>query len=262
MRKLIFFLLLSISAIIFSGCGEINETSDKNITETTNTEVQEVETDQAAESHSFMKATVINVVDGDTIDVRFEDGKKERVRLILVDTPETKHPKKPVQPFGPEASDFTKDTLLHQDIKLELDVEERDRYGRILAYVYVNEKMINEMLLEKGLARVAVFPPNTKYVDQFRAIQEKAQKEERGIWSLENYVTDKGYETDHSEQQNSPSTQTSNSCQSPTIKGNINSKGEKIYHVPSGDFYDRTIAEEMFCSEDEAVQAGYRKSQR
>lgn len=203
----------------------------------------------------------MNVVDGDTMDIQFENGKEERVRLVLVDTPETKHPTKPVQPFGPEASAFTKEMLAGKNVQVELDVQERDQYGRILAYVYIDGKMFNELLLEKGLARVAVFPPNTRYVDEFYAIQKKAQEAKLGIWSIEDYVTDNGYIIQEETGENQSSTNTNIDCQNP-IKGNINSKSEKIYHVPGGQYYDITKAEELFCTEQEAVNAGYRKSQR
>jgi micrococcal nuclease len=121
--------------------------------------------------------------------------------------------------------------------------------------------MFNELLLEKGLARVAVFPPNTRYVDEFYAIQKKAQEAKLGIWSIEDYVTDNGYIVQEETGENQSSTNTNIDCQNP-IKGNINSKGEKIYHVPGGQYYDITKAEELFCTEQEAVNAGYRKSQR
>lgn len=220
--------------------------------------------DQSTNKPSRISGTVSRVVDGDTIDVIFNNGKKERIRFILVDTPETKHPNKPVQPFGPEASDYTERKLLNKHVELEFDVQERDRYGRLLAYVYVEGKMINEMLLENGLARVAVFPPNTKYVDEFRAIEQQAKQKQLGIWSIENYATDKGYQQDETDATNEQTTNSapSGDCNEPTIKGNINSRGEKIYHVPGGAFYERTIAEEMFCTEEEAVKAGFRKSKR
>lgn len=139
------------------------------------------------------EAKVTAVTDGDTFTVDL-DGKSEKVRLLLIDTPETKHPNKPVQPFGPEASEFTTKLLKEKTVKLEFDVSERDQYGRILAYAYLGDRMINEMLLEKGLARVAVYQPDVKYVEQFRAIQKKAQAAKLGIWSIEDYATDKGYD--------------------------------------------------------------------
>ncbi|WP_326137084.1 thermonuclease family protein [Bacillus paralicheniformis] len=136
------------------------------------------------QEQNLISGVVVNVVDGDTIVVRMKNGKQERVRFILVDTPETVHPKKGEEPFGREASDFTKKTLSGQKVDLKLGVQERDKYGRLLAYVYLKDgAMINELLLQKGLARVAVFPPNTEFVDQFRDIEAQAQKEHKGIWS-------------------------------------------------------------------------------
>lgn len=132
-----------------------------------------------------IKARVTKVIDGDTVIVNM-DGKEERVRLILVDTPETKHPQMGVQPFGPEASAFTTEQLEGKDITLEGGVQERDRYGRVLAYVWIGDKLFNQTLLENGLARVAVYPPNTKYLDEFNATQETAKKKAVGLWSIEN----------------------------------------------------------------------------
>ncbi|WP_240416509.1 thermonuclease family protein [Paenibacillus periandrae] len=149
----------------------------------------------------FINAKVTRVVDGDTLEVTI-NGKKETVRMILVDTPETKKPNTPVQAFGSEASTFTKETLEGKDIKLERDVSERDQYKRLLYYVYIGDKMFNETLLEKGLARVAVFPPDVKYVDRFRENQKKAQEAKLGIWSIENYATDKGYDVSKTKKDN------------------------------------------------------------
>ncbi|WLR49942.1 thermonuclease family protein [Bacillus tianshenii] len=206
------------------------------------------------EQNNTFEATVPYVVDGDTLDIRF-NGKEERVRLLLVDTPETKHPDKPVQPFGPEASTFAKETLEGKTVEVELDVSERDKYGRLLAYIWVDDKLFNEMLIERGLARVAyVFEPNTKYVDSFYETQKEAQKEGIGIWSIENYAQEDGF---HAEEQRQ-STKQSDDC---TIKGNINSKGDKIYHTEESPWYEQTKAEMIFCTEQEAQQAGFRAPQ-
>ncbi|EGL84000.1 nuclease (SNase domain-containing protein) [Caldalkalibacillus thermarum TA2.A1] len=136
---------------------------------------------------STLPAHVVRVVDGDTF-VANINGKEEKVLLILVDTPETVHPSKPAEPFGPEASEFAKQMLEGKEIHLELDVSERDRYGRVLAYVWIGDRMFNEILLEKGLARVVVFPPDVKYVDRFREIEKEAQQKGIGIWSIEDYA--------------------------------------------------------------------------
>lgn len=136
------------------------------------------------EENASDTATVVSVVDGDTIKVRFSDGKVETVRLLLVDTPETKHPSQPVQPCGPEAAEFTKRMLTAgTTVKLEYDKDKRDKYGRLLAYVYVNGKSVNEALLSAGLAKVVVYQPNNKYESKYRDIEAKAKQAKKGIWS-------------------------------------------------------------------------------
>ncbi|WP_175638787.1 thermonuclease family protein [Metabacillus schmidteae] len=210
-------------------------------------------------SSLLLDAKVTKVVDGDTLQVMI-DGKKETIRLLLVDTPETVHPSKPVQPFGREASNFLKEELNGEEIQVELGIGERDKYGRLLAYVYHQNKMINKRLLENGLARVAyVFEPNTKYIDEFYEIQKQAQKEEIGIWSLENYATNEGFQDEWQEEVNEKESKVNSSCK---IKGNINSKGEKIFHTEESPSYNVTKPEEIFCTEKEAVEAGYRAVKR
>jgi len=136
-------------------------------------------------------AQVVTVVDGDTMKVKIEGQPEvETVRLLLVDTPETQNAN---QPFGAEAASFAKAELEGKEVQLEKDVSDRDRYGRLLRYVYIGDRMFNELLLEKGLARVAVYPPDVKYVDAFRAVQDEARRTELGIWSIENYATDEGF---------------------------------------------------------------------
>jgi micrococcal nuclease len=211
---------------------------------------------------NLISAEVTRVVDGDTINVRI-NGKEETVRLLLIDTPETVHPSQPVQPFGPEASNYVKDLLNGKNVQLEMDIGKRDKYGRLLAYLYVDEQMVNKMLLEKGLARVAyVFEPNTKYIDDFYEIQKQAQQQEIGIWGIENYATEKEFEDDVAvvqENTNEESVKITKGC---TIKGNINSKGEKIFHTKESPSYKVTKPEEIFCTEEEAIEAGYRAVKR
>lgn len=126
---------------------------------------------------------VVRVVDGDTIILDI-DGVDERVRLIGIDTPESVHPD-PARnaPFGKIASAYTKSMLDEKDVMIELDVEERDQYGRLLAYVYINGDMLNKTLLEGGYAKVTTYPPNVKYVDQFITLQKKARDEGKGLWA-------------------------------------------------------------------------------
>jgi micrococcal nuclease len=137
---------------------------------------------EAAAVTAWQEALVTHVVDGDTIDVLI-DGVEYRVRYILVDTPETVHPDKPVQPFGPEAGAANRRLVAGQTVRLEKDVSETDRYGRLLRYVYVGDLLVNEELLRLGLAQVATFPPDVKYVDRFLAVQREAQAAGVGMWS-------------------------------------------------------------------------------
>ncbi|KOR82419.1 thermonuclease family protein [Paenibacillus solani] len=214
---------------------------------------------------------LVKSIDGDTISVMFE-GKKENVRMLLIDTPETSHPKLGVQPFGPEAKSYTKE-LVEQAKKLELEFDigpNRDKYSRLLAYVYADGKMVQESLLEQGLARVAyIYPPNTRYVDKFDDLQRISRNKAIGIWSVENYAQEDGFHPEEHEGATGSNSTSTTASKVPTekpqkqqqgcnIKGNINSKGEKIYHTPDSPYYERTKQEQWFCSEKEAVQAGFR----
>lgn len=140
-----------------------------------------------------VEAQVVDVVDGDTVKVSL-NGTVETVRLLLVDTPETVHPNLPVQPFGPEASQFAKNTLSGRSVQLEFDGPKRDHYGRLLAHLWVNGQLFNEMLLERGLARVAyVYDPPYHHYSEYLAAEQYARNAEIGIWSIDGYVTDDGY---------------------------------------------------------------------
>ncbi len=129
-------------------------------------------------------ATVLRVVDGDTI-VASIDGTEERVRLIGIDTPETKKPDTPVQCFGPEASDFTKSLLPKgTPVLLVRDIEARDKYDRLLAYVYRTRDglFVNLDIMRQGFARLLTIPPNVAHVDEFVAAAKAARKENLGLW--------------------------------------------------------------------------------
>jgi len=130
-------------------------------------------------------ATMIEVIDGDTIDVSI-GGHRERVRLIGIDTPETKKPNTAVQCYGPEASTFTK-TLLPTDVALHLerDVVARDDYGRMLAYVYLaaDGQFVNLAIIRNGYARPLTIAPNSAHADEFVAAARVAEAGNVGLWS-------------------------------------------------------------------------------
>lgn len=126
---------------------------------------------------------VVRVVDGDTFIIDY-NGKNEKVRLIGIDTPESVHPNEEKNTeFGDMVSNYSKKMLTGKKIQVEFDVEERDKYGRLLAYVYLDGQMYNEILLENGYAKLATYPPNVKYVDEFTKIQKKARENKMGMWA-------------------------------------------------------------------------------
>jgi len=130
-------------------------------------------------------ATVDRVVDGDTIIV-FIDGRRERVRLIGIDTPESVDPNRPEQCFGHEASVYL-ESLLPSDTPVSLvrDVEARDKYDRLLAYVIRTDDQlfINLDLVEKGFAGPLTYPPNDHYADLFESSARAAASAGVGLWS-------------------------------------------------------------------------------
>ena len=130
--------------------------------------------------------TVVRVVDGDTVIVRGAGGRIEDVRLIGIDTPETVDPRKPVGCFGPEASAYAKHLLTGRTVVLRYDRELHDRYGRFLAYVWLQGHgggFVNARLVELGYARAYPFPPNTEHQALFAALERRAAIGGRGLWA-------------------------------------------------------------------------------
>ena len=151
--------------------------------------------------NTVYKAKTERVVDGDTAIVSFvfDDGSKylkERVRFLGVNTPETVHPSKPVEFYGKEASNFTKAQLTGKTVWLQTDVEVKDRYGRMLAYVWLKEpstkdldnesairaNMFNAKLLLDGYAQTMTVQPNSRYSNLFVHFQREAREAKRGLW--------------------------------------------------------------------------------
>jgi micrococcal nuclease len=125
--------------------------------------------------------TVVDVLDGDTIDVARGDD-TDTIRLLGIDTPETHHPTKPVECFGPEASAFTDEHLRGRSVRLEADIEGRDRYGRRLAYVIVDGERFNDELLRRGFARLLVIEPNHAHARTMLREELEAKRDGRGLW--------------------------------------------------------------------------------
>ena len=123
--------------------------------------------------------------DGDTAHFMI-DGKDKTVRFLAVDTPETKKPNTPVQPYGKEASNYTCSLLEDADeIRLEFEDEKTDKYGRYLAWIFVDDELLQEKLIQKGYAKVAYLYDDYKYTDKLQKAEKKAKAERIGIWSIE-----------------------------------------------------------------------------
>jgi micrococcal nuclease len=103
--------------------------------------------------------------------------------MIGIDTPETVDPRRPVECFGKEASAKTKELLFNKEVRLEKDVSETDKYGRLLRYVYVGDIFINEQLVLEGYAEASAYPPNIAYQAQLEQAEKQAQEQRTGLWS-------------------------------------------------------------------------------
>jgi len=131
-----------------------------------------------------LQARVIRVVDGDTIAVTI-DGSREKVRYIGIDTPETKKPNTPVQCFGKAATHENERLVGRQNVRLVLDAEARDRYGRLLGYVYRAKDgvFVNAELVRRGFATTLTIPPNVRFATLFSKLARDARRAGRGLWS-------------------------------------------------------------------------------
>lgn len=251
-------------------------------------------------TNTFEEAKVLRVVDGDTIEIDRGKG-KEKVRFVLVNTPETVHPKKGAEFYGKEASNFTKSQLTDKTVYLQKDTSDTDRYGRLLRYIWIerpssdnpsNEeiksKCFNAILLAGGYANVSTFPPDVKYVDLFRKIERQARDGNVGLWNQSfeinngnkvpfeidngNKVSNKTSNKVINKKQNKP-VQTSGQ----TINANpkdkaykyangmiIANKNSGIYHVSSGRDYKKVSVKNaiLYKTEQEAQNAGFRRAEK
>ena len=223
---------------------------------------------------------VLKVVDGDTIHISY-NGKDEKVRFIGLDTPETKDPRKPIQCFGREASAKMTELAENKKVRLEFDKTqgERDKYGRILAFVYSedNKNLAYEMI-RQGYGNEYTYNSNPyKYQNEFKEAARKAREENKGLWAENTCAGNatKPADTPAPKPQPAPAynpapaprprtapapehqpQQSQGAC---VIKGNVGRNG-KIYHMPGQKYYNKTNPEAIFCSEAEAQSAGFRRS--
>ncbi len=255
-----------VSLFVLTACDE--ETPPQDTAGTTPTALTATASPTLTQEPAFpgntTPATVLRVVDGDTIEVEIA-GEAYKVRYIGIDTPETVDPQRPVGCFGEQASAANEELVGGQTVGLESDVSDTDSFGRLLRYVWLDSgEMVNAILVREGYAQSSAYPPDVGYQELFDELETEARTAERGLWGPA------CLETPTLTPVNNPA---AGACDysgtaEAVIKGNISTNsGEKIYHVPAGAFYEQTVIDESagerwFCTEPEAVAAGWRISQR
>lgn len=259
-------------SIFFTGCSNgdqntiTNQTQIKDST-SSNSQVS-VESNSSYQSASkevpkgSVKATVERVVDGDTMKLKLDKTKEVvTLRLLLVDTPESVKKGVDPQPYSIEASNFAKNTLKAGDtVYIEYDEGDKtDKYDRHLGYLWYysndnsNWQMFNETLISQGYARVGYIYSQKRHLDEFYKAQDYAKSNKLNIWSVDGYVTDKGYDVD-AYNSNKNTSSNSSSSSSNIVYANGGSSSSNKYHSTK-DAHNMKGAVKM--TEKEAKSKGY-----
>ncbi|UVI27853.1 thermonuclease family protein [Paenibacillus spongiae] len=249
MKRLSFLIVVAAAIMLISGCSQAGRSA-------ADPDVQKMidrYPDLAGKPYTIEQ--VERIIDGDT----FATAEGHKVRLIGVNTPEVKGESKEL---GLKASAYAANLLKGKQVVLFPDTGDTDKYGRLLRYVFIEQEttMFNERLLTDGYASVMTIQPNVTYADYFVALERQARAAGTGLWGNpdESEPEEKATAADKESKEGTKSAPT---CQDPQIKGNIRGSS-KIYHMPGGQSYEQTKAEQMFCTEDEAAAAGFRKAAR
>lgn len=171
-------LIIVCIAILISGCSGYSQSGRRKI----NTRSQSTDTESTS-NNGFV--VVEKVVDGDTFWVINEKGEREKIRLIGIDAPESRNVfDKKIGYYGKESKDYLTQLLYGKLVKLDADIGLTDKYGRTLAYVYLeNGTFVNADLIKNGYATVMTVPPNVKFADKFVELQREAMEQGRGLWN-------------------------------------------------------------------------------
>ncbi|MCH8205920.1 MAG: thermonuclease family protein [Chloroflexi bacterium] len=260
-------LFLLVCAVAFAAACSDDEPGD---------EVTPSAAPRQAPQGQLVEARVVGVVDGATIEVDI-GGQLFRVRYLGVEIAQ------PAQSDAPslsqEALAFNRFLVEGRTVEIERGSTEADSAGNLLRYVYVDGEMVNKALLTNGYATVSNFPGDFEYKMEFLAAEEKAKASARGIWAPRSREEQVGATATPVQQFGGgtlpapPRGVGGRVCDfsgtsDPVIKGNVDSlTGERAYHVPGGLFYTTTVVDEdqgdrWFCTEDEAVAAGWHRSKR
>ncbi len=263
------------------------ETASNSVIEATSTVLAPAVEEQSTTSNQTASPVVTptvtssylvnNVIDGDTVDVS-KDGKTDRIRLIGIDTPET-DPRNTVECFGKEATARATQLMKGKTVTLESDPSQDnvDKYGRLLRYVFLADGTnVNYLMVKEGFAQEYTYNLPYKYQSSFRSAQAEAKSLKLGLWGTACTPTVAPTKTQEQTSTVAPSNTiipvvapitpvaevNNTGC---NIKGNISSDDEKIYHTTDCPYYaktkiDTSKGERWFCSESEAISAGWRKA--
>ena len=261
-------------SILFTGCSNgdqntvTNQTqikdstsSNSQVTVESNSSYQDSSSSKEVPKGS-VKATVERVVDGDTMKLKLDKTKEVvTLRLLLVDTPESVKKGVDPQPYSIEASNFAKNTLVAGDtVYIEYDEGDKtDKYDRHLGYLWYysndnsNWQMFNETLISQGYARVGYIYSQKRHLDEFYKAQDYAKSNKLNIWSVDGYVTDRGYDVD-AYNSNKNTSSNSSSSSSNIVYANGGSSSSNKYHSTK-DAHNMKGAVKM--TEKEAKSKGY-----
>ncbi len=274
--KSIFLLSALAISIFFTGCSNddknliTNQTQIKNSSSNNNQII--TESKNSYKEYSFskevpknsVKAILERVVDGDTMKLKLDEtGEIITLRLLLVDTPESVKKGVDPQPYSIEASNFTKSTLLSGDtVYIEYDEGDKtDKYGRHLGYLWFysndnsNWQIFNEKLISEGYARVGYIYSQKRYLNKLYKAQDYAKLNKLNIWSVEGYVTNKGFDVDaynlNSRKSNTENNLNNSSLKTDNVYANSNSKK---YHSNKN---AHNMKDSIEMTEEEAKNKGY-----
>jgi micrococcal nuclease len=216
-----------------------------------------------AEAPRVVVGRVVDVIDATTVKVDL-GGRTEIVAYIGVRTPDVAHPERRAEGAQREAVEVNRALVAGRQARLELDVQERDRDGRLLAYVYVGDRMINAELVRRGYARLREADLNVRHQALLARLEREARDGKRGLWARPSSAA---AAPPAAGERGRPGVEPSTAWTCPPshpIKGNFTPySGERcIYHVPGGRFYDRTKPERCYAAEDDARADGCRRSRR
>ena len=240
-----------------------------------------------AQGRQPLTGRVVRVMDGDTIAVRV-DKRVFTVRYIGTNTRDARMPGDSVDAGPTEAAEFNRALVLGQTVRLEMDAQEKDAQGRLLAYVYVGDLMVNAELVANGYAEVAIKPPNVMHEEMLQQLQRQARLLKVGRWRDSPYVgrepgsrragAPPKQSASAGDPKTAPAGRTFGTVDRPgaaphdawtcpishPVKGAVNpsNTGERLYHLPGGEAYAKTQPERCYANAEEAREDGTRRAQR